>query len=90
MAADESPSGDGGDAGRPPPGDVRGCPSTEGMVELDDLDLGAAVLSAVPAPPPTADEAAVARDLLGTAPTAETVADCLWSVVMLPEFQLVR
>ena len=40
--------------------------------------------------PPTADEAAVARDLLGAAPTAETVADCLWSVVMLPEFQLVR
>jgi hypothetical protein len=40
--------------------------------------------------PPTADEAAVARDLLGAAPTAENVADCLWSVVMLPEFQLVR
>ena len=40
--------------------------------------------------PPTADEAAVARDLLGAAPTAESVADCLWSVVMLPEFQLVR
>ena len=40
--------------------------------------------------PPTADEAAVARDLLGAAPTAESVADCLWSVVMLPEFQFVR
>jgi hypothetical protein len=40
--------------------------------------------------PPTADEAAVARDLLGAAPTEEKVADCLWSVVMLPEFQLVR
>jgi len=40
--------------------------------------------------PPTADEAAVAQDLLGAAPTAEKVADCLWSVVMLPEFQLVR
>jgi len=40
--------------------------------------------------PPTAEEAAVARDLLGAAPTAESVADCLWSVVMLPEFQLVR
>ena len=40
--------------------------------------------------PPTADEAAVARDLLGDTPTAETVADCLWSAVMLPEFQLVR
>ena len=40
--------------------------------------------------PPTAYEAAVARDLLGAAPTAESVADCLWSVVMLPEFQFVR
>ena len=40
--------------------------------------------------PPSADEAAVARELLGAAPTAERVADCLWSVVMLPEFQLVR
>ena len=40
--------------------------------------------------PPTADEAAVAQDLLGPTPTAENVADCLWSVVMLPEFQLVR
>jgi hypothetical protein len=40
--------------------------------------------------PPTADEAAVAQDLLGSTPTAENVADCLWSVVMLPEFQLVR
>lgn len=39
---------------------------------------------------PTAAEAAVTRDLLGDTPTADTVADCLWSVVMLPEFQLVR
>lgn len=48
------------------------------------------IFSAALARPPTADEAAVARDLLGAAPTAENVADCLWSVVMLPEFQLVR
>ena len=40
--------------------------------------------------PPTADESAAARDLLGDAPTADTVADCLWTVTMLPEFQLVR
>ena len=48
------------------------------------------IFSAALSRPPTADEAAVARDLLGAAPTAENVADCLWSVVMLPEFQLVR
>ncbi|MFM8892817.1 MAG: DUF1549 domain-containing protein [Planctomycetia bacterium] len=40
--------------------------------------------------PPTAAETAAALDLLGPTPTAETVADCLWAVVMLPEFQLVR
>ncbi len=48
------------------------------------------IFSAALSRPPTADEAAVARDLLGPTPTAENVADYLWSVVMLPEFQLVR
>jgi len=48
------------------------------------------IFSAALSRPPSADEAAVARDLLGSTPTAERVADCLWSVVMLPEFQLVR
>ncbi|MBU6310140.1 MAG: DUF1553 domain-containing protein, partial [Planctomycetes bacterium] len=48
------------------------------------------IFSAALSRPPTADEGAVARALLGPTPTAESVADCLWSVVMLPEFQLVR
>lgn len=39
---------------------------------------------------PTAAEAAAARELLGERPTPESVGDCLWAVVMLPEFQLVR
>lgn len=39
---------------------------------------------------PTADESAAAQSLLGEKPTAESVADLLWAVVMLPEFQLVR
>jgi hypothetical protein len=39
---------------------------------------------------PTADELAAARALVGEKPTAEGVADLLWAVVMLPEFQLVR
>ncbi|MBI1917236.1 MAG: PSD1 domain-containing protein [Planctomycetes bacterium] len=39
---------------------------------------------------PTADELAAARDLLGSPVTAEGVADLLWAVVMLPEFQLIR
>ena len=39
---------------------------------------------------PTADEATAARDMLTATPTKETVADCLWAIVMLPEFQLIR
>ena len=39
---------------------------------------------------PTADERAAAKSLLGDKPTAESLADLLWAIVMLPEFQLVR
>jgi hypothetical protein len=39
---------------------------------------------------PTAEELAAARELLGTPATAEGLADLLWAVVMLPEFQLIR
>jgi hypothetical protein len=39
---------------------------------------------------PTADELAAARELIGEKPSADGVADLLWAVVMLPEFQLVR
>ena len=40
--------------------------------------------------PPTGGEAAAAREILGDRPTPESIADCLWAVVMLPEFQLIR
>ena len=39
---------------------------------------------------PTVEELAAARGLVGEKPTTEGVADLLWAVVMLPEFQLVR
>jgi hypothetical protein len=39
---------------------------------------------------PSADELAAALGLVGEQPTADGVADLLWAVVMLPEFQLVR
>jgi len=39
---------------------------------------------------PSAAEAAVVRDMLGENPTKESVADCLWAIVMLPDFQLIR
>jgi hypothetical protein len=39
---------------------------------------------------PSADELALAREFLGEKPDANGVADLLWAMVMLPEFQLVR
>lgn len=39
---------------------------------------------------PTTDELATALELLGDKPTDTDVADLLWTVVMLPEFQLIR
>ena len=39
---------------------------------------------------PTEGERVAARALLGEKPTAQSAADLLWAVVMLPEFQLVR
>ena len=39
---------------------------------------------------PTADELAAARELVGSPPTPEGLADLLWVVFVLPEFQLIR
>lgn len=39
---------------------------------------------------PTSDESATAREIVGTPPTADGLADLLWVVFMLPEFQLIR
>ncbi|GAC1474230.1 MAG: hypothetical protein NVSMB9_24200 [Isosphaeraceae bacterium] len=39
---------------------------------------------------PSADERSTARDLVGSPVSAEGVADLLWAVFMLPEFQLIR
>ena len=39
---------------------------------------------------PTAEELATARALVGAPATADGVADLLWAVCMLPEFQLIR
>ena len=40
--------------------------------------------------PPMPAELAACRELLGSEPTSQTVADCLWAIMMLPEFQLIR
>jgi hypothetical protein len=39
---------------------------------------------------PNAGERAACHEILGVEPTGQTVADCLWAVMMLPEFQLIR
>jgi hypothetical protein len=39
---------------------------------------------------PTPEEKALAVEVLGTAPTSETIQDLLWTIFMLPEFQLIR
>jgi hypothetical protein len=39
---------------------------------------------------PTDNERAVLREVLGPKPTAQSVEDMLWSLLLLPEFQFVR
>ncbi len=39
---------------------------------------------------PNREELATARQILGTPTTAEGLADLLWCIIMLPEFQLIR
>lgn len=56
----------------------------------DAQRIVAAVCAMALSRPPTPGEAAALHDLLGPEPTAERVADVLWAVVMLPEFQFVR
>ncbi len=40
--------------------------------------------------PPSTEEKTVAQEIIGTAPQPATIEDFLWSVFMLPEFQLIR
>lgn len=53
-------------------------------------DLVRAIHRAALGRDPSTAEAAVADGLLGSRPDAEQVADYLWAVVMLPEFQLIH
>jgi hypothetical protein len=40
---------------------------------------------------PNADEKSIAVEMLGSSkPTADRIQDFLWTIVMLPEFQIVR
>jgi hypothetical protein len=39
---------------------------------------------------PTAEELAIGKEMVGESPTQESVADMLWCLLMLPEFQLIQ
>jgi hypothetical protein len=56
----------------------------------DPVAIARRIFSAALCRPPTPAEEAAAGEILGREPSKESVADCLWAVVMLPEFQLVR
>ena len=40
--------------------------------------------------PPTAAEHDIALEMLGRTPTTDSIADFLWAIVNLPEFQLIN
>lgn len=77
-----------------------------GQILATALERGAQILAAKPWPDsaafihwlyqatvcrePTPAELKTAAELLGAKPTAQTTADLLWAVLMLPEFQMVR
>ncbi|NBV45667.1 MAG: DUF1549 domain-containing protein [Planctomycetia bacterium] len=56
----------------------------------DPAALTTAIFTAALSRSPTAGELAAAREMLGAEPNDQRVADLLWAVVMLPEFQFVR
>ncbi len=83
----------------------QGLELSNGRTLASALRRGAARLAAQPRPTdalvrliyrralsrlPTDEELTVCRGLLGTTPTAAGIEDLLWSVVMLPEFQLIH
>lgn len=63
-----------------------------GAARLDsfDGDLVDEIYRAALGRPPSDLEAQVAREILRDSPTREDIADLLWSVLMLPEFQLIK
>ena len=53
-------------------------------------ELGAQLFRRALTREPSADEAALLTSTLGGNPTAQSVEDALWMLLMLPEFQFVR
>ncbi len=77
-----------------PPSSPRSTPPTRQLLEQlavsPPRDLLARVSAHALSRPLTKREAAIYADVLGEKPTVDTVADLLWIISMLPEFQLIR
>jgi hypothetical protein len=65
-----------------------GLLQAKGRATADELT--GAIYSQALSRPPSSDEQAASRALVGSTPTPEGLADLLWVVFMLPEFQLIR
>ena len=72
-----------------PPG---GADAVKPLIEAEaSVEEGGFNIQSIPqalSRPPTARELALAVELVGAQPRREGVEDLLWSVTMLPEFQL--
>ncbi|HEX8916739.1 MAG TPA: DUF1549 domain-containing protein [Humisphaera sp.] len=65
-------------------------PQAAALAKLPPKELADRLLRHGLSRPPSDKEVAILADVLGEKPSAETVADAVWMVAMLPEFQLVR
>jgi len=69
---------------------LQGGERLHGQLGPDANDIAVGIFAAALNRAPNAEELAACHEILGAEPTGQTVADCLWAVMMLPEFQLVR
>lgn len=65
-------------------------PKAAELAKLPPRELADQLLRHGLSRPPAERESAILAEMLGGRPTAETVADAVWMVALLPEFQLVR
>ena len=78
-------------------GDVMGRLTTDGAKSLlkknpdwESKEIVTVIYGAGLGRDPSAEELAIAKEILGTKVTEASLADLLWTIFMLPEFQLIR
>jgi hypothetical protein len=79
-----------GPAVKPPAKAASPKPATVELAKLPTVAVVDRVIVHALSRQPTAKEREVFRGIVGEQPTPESVADLLWVVAMLPEFQLIR